>query len=120
MFLFFFERKRFYVIAHRGKTTYPSVWYVTMAFPTGTIGAIIYMRSYPRNRLGVGNLVGVATDAVALHRLLSCFMHHNYLRFSAKRVNGGVIEAVFCFEGVLLEHVIVRNMAVVATGDFTV
>ena len=71
-------------------------------------------------QLAVGNKLFMASDAVFVNNLLSCFLYENNLRFLPQGENCCMLQAVFCFKEVFIEKIIMRYMTFVAGCLFTV
>jgi hypothetical protein len=61
----------------------------------------------------------MAADAVLFHHSLAGLQNHDYLGFRPHRKNGSMAYAVFGFKIVLIELIVMGDMAVIAMGGFT-
>jgi hypothetical protein len=90
-----------------------------MTFVAVAVGAMGMKRLRILKQLRICDQMAVAADAIVLHHILACPMDMNHLWLSPKRENGGVPQSVFRLEIVFVKHIVVRHMAVVAVGHFT-
>jgi hypothetical protein len=68
----------------------------------------------------IGKQIGMAPEAVVLNHFLSFLLDKDYLWFIAESENCSVSEAILCLEIVFIEHIVMRNMAIVAVGPLPV
>ncbi len=68
----------------------------------------------------VGEQIGMTPEAVVLYHMFSLLLDKDYLGFIAECKNGSMPETILCLEIVFVEHIVMRNMAIVAVGPFPV
>jgi len=61
----------------------------------------------------------MAPDAVPMDNFLPGFLNENHLWFQPEGEHGGMPQPVFCLEIILVENIVVRDMAIVAVCSLT-
>ena len=91
-----------------------------MTFPAGSLGPHMLVVGGITHDFVIGKQIGMAPEAVVLNHFFSFLLDKDYLRFLAQRENCSVSEAILCLEIILIDHIVMRNMAIVAMGPLPV
>ena len=92
----------------------------TMTFPALPLISCTLICGGIGQHLTVGNQRFMAPDAVILHYFLPGFFDKYHLRLCPQGKNSSMPQAVFGFEIVFIEKIIVGNMAAVTISFLTV
>lgn len=99
------------------ETRLAAMRYLSVTVPADL--ALAYLGHHVINLAGVdhcGVQFGVTTDTVVHNHLTTLFTGPRRLSFVARYPHGNVFHAVYALEGILACHILVRHMAVVASG----
>jgi hypothetical protein len=77
---------------------------------------LICIGPYFNMALHATHLLLMTSDTIIFYNIYSCFTDENHLRLGTHRKYRGMSQSVFGFEIVFVENIIMRHMAVVATG----
>jgi hypothetical protein len=90
----------------------------TMAIPTEKLLVLLF--SAHADEFGLMNEIGVATLAVFLNYFHGPLLSMHHLRLQPKGEDVGVPKAIAGFEKILAEKIILRNVAIGASGNAAV
>lgn len=100
-------------IGRSRKTLDPSVGHLAVATPALAVGG--YMAGSGARGQGLHQGL-VAADTVLLHHTLPRGVHPDDLGLGPEGKNGGMAKTILGFEVVFVQHVIVRHVAIIASG----
>lgn len=92
------------------------MWGFPVTLPAGSLASLIMISHGTIHDFLVAEQVLMAADTIVLHYLFPFFLYKNNLGFPSECEDGGMPDTILCLEVIFIQHIVMRNMTIIAVG----